>query len=52
MEEVIQKVLSSRRGGGSLKSKKKKKKKNEQEGGSPSMCVRSLFLKKMLRFSK
>ena len=33
--------------GRSLKSEQKR-----ARGGGPNMCVRSLFLKKMLRFSK
>ena len=46
---VIQKVRSLRRGGGggSFKSEQ-----NRTGGVSPSMCVRSLYLKKMLRFWK
>ena len=46
---VIQKVRSLRRGGrGSLKSEQKQ----TGGGGGPSTCVRSLFLKQMLIFSK
>ena len=46
---VIQKVRSLGKGEGrSLKSEQKR----TGGGGRPSMCVRSLFLKKMLRFSK
>ena len=46
---LIQKVRSLGKGGGrSLKSEQKR----TGGGGRPSMCVRSLFLKKMLRFSK
>ena len=45
---VIQKVRSLRGGGGGHW----KANKNEQGEGGPSICVRLLFLKKMLRFSK
>ena len=46
---VIQKVHSLSRGGGGSHWKVNKK---EQGEGGPSMCLRSLFENKMLRFSK
>ena len=58
---VFQKVRSLRMGGGGGEVIEKRTKTNRsrvEEGvlvkgeGDPSMCVRSLFKKKMLRFSK